>query len=329
MTLPNNGRRTLLKYASALVASMGASTALSQERYPSRVIRLLVPVAPGFGTDTLARIIADELRRRFELQVVVENKAGGAGGGVGAEYVFRAEPDGHTLLFTSQGPLGINQLLYANLGYDPAAFVPISLVSESANVLLVRSDSKFKTLDELIATAKSNPGELNYGSGGIGTTTHLAAELFKARTKTDILHVPFKGSAAAATGLMSGQVDLFFGELGASVPHIKSGRLLALGVGTTTRQPLLPDVAPIADTLPGFRATVWFGIVAPPKTPSHITNKASAWVEEILKDANVRSKLESLGTHPIGSPSSEFANFIKDDLAYWRNVISDAGISPQ
>ena len=322
-------RRLVLKYAAVVGGAAVATPMFAQSAYPSRLIRMVVPVAPGFGTDTLARILADELRKEFGLQIVVENKAGGAGGSVGAEHVFRADPDGYTLLFTSQGPLGINKLLYANLPYEPFKFAPIALVSESANVLLVRSDAKYKSLKELIAAAKAEPGKMTYGSGGIGTTTHLSAELLKARTGTNILHVPFKGSAAASTGLMSGQVDMFFGELGASLAHIKSGRLIALGVGSENRQPQLPDVPAIAEFIPGFKATVWFGLVAPPNTPPHIVGAASKLVVDVLSRKEVKSRLEGLGTRPIGTPSAEFRQFIGDDFAYWEKVIREAAIAAQ
>jgi tripartite-type tricarboxylate transporter receptor subunit TctC len=303
-----------------------AGVANAESAFPNRLIRLVVPVAPGFNTDALARILAEELRKKANIQVIVENKAGGAGGSVGADYVARAKPDGYTLLFSSPAPLGVNKILYKELSYDPLAFTPISLTSESTNVLLVRADAPYKTLKELIAYAKAHPGKLNYGSGGVGTSTHLSSELFKSKTGTDIVHVPFKGSAATATGLISGQVDIFFGELGQSLPHIKSGRLRALGVGSAERHPLLPDVAPISELLPGFTSTVWYGVVAPPNTPKPIADKLSGWIVDIMKQPEVRNRLRDMGGHAIGLPASEFGTFIRSDLSYWQKVISDAAI---
>ncbi len=294
--------------------------------YPTRLIRIVVPVAPGFNTDALARILAEELRKRAGVGVLVENKAGGAGGSVGAEFVARSESDGYTLLFSSPGPLGVNKLLYKSLGYDPLDLSPVALMSESVNVLLVRPGA-FKTLGQLIDLAKTKPGGLNYASGGVGTSSHLSMEVFKARTGTNILHVPYKGSAAASTGLLSGQVDMFFGELGASMPFLKSGSLSALGVGTTSTHSLLPRVPPIAATIPGFTSTVWYGLVAPPKTPAPIVDKLSSWVVEIMKQPEVVAKLQSVGGRAIGAPAAQFRKHILDDLSRMEKVIRDANIT--
>jgi tripartite-type tricarboxylate transporter receptor subunit TctC len=328
MTTQGMSRRDAIRLVAAAGTGLVWRASRAEEPFPSRPIRIVVPVAPGYNTDTLARILADELRKKSGVTVIVDNKAGGAGGSIGAESVYRADNDGYTLLFSSPGPLGVNKFLYKNLGYNPQGFVPVALISEAANVLLVRADAKFKTLGALIEYARANPGKLNYASGGAGSTTHLSAELFKARTGTDILHVPYKGSAAAATGLMGGQVDLFFGELGASLQHVKSGRLMALGVGTADRHELLPDVPPIAATIPGFVSTVWYGLVAPPKTPAPIVKKLSQWVVEIMKQPTVVEKLRQAGGRAVGLSSDQFAKFMSDDLGRWEKVIHDAGITP-
>ncbi|BDB27873.1 tripartite tricarboxylate transporter substrate binding protein [Cupriavidus sp. P-10] len=298
----------------------------AKEPYPNRLIRIVVPVGPGFNTDALARMLAEELRKKARVQVLVDNRAGGAGGSVGAEFVARSENDGYTLLFSSPGPLGVNKLLYKGLGYEPLDLTPVGLMSEAANVLLVRAGS-FKTLGALVEFAKANPGKLNYGSGGVGTSTHLSMEVFKTRTGTNIVHVPYKGSAAAAVGLLSGQVDMFFGELGASIEHIKSGRVAALGVGTSSSHRLLPGVPPIAATLPGFTSTVWYGLVAPPKTPAPIVDKLSSWVVEIMKQPEVVAKLQAVGGRAIGAPAGEFGRFIREDLRQLEKVIRDANIT--
>jgi tripartite-type tricarboxylate transporter receptor subunit TctC len=323
----NMSRRTALGVVAAAGTGFASMSLRAQEPFPNRLIRLVVPVAPGFNTDALARILADELRKKVSVPVIVENKAGGAGGSVGAEFVARADNDGYTLLFSSPGPLGVNKLLYKNLGYDPLELSPVALASEAANVLLVRPGLNIKTLAALIQFAKANPGKLNYGSGGAGTTTHLSADLFKARTGTSIVHIPFKGSAAAATGLMSDQVDMFFGELGASVQHVKSGRVLALGVGTKTKHDLLPDVPPIGATIPGFTSTVWYGVVAPPKTPAPVVQKLSALIVEIMKQPDVVARLQAIGGRAIGAPAAEFSKFIADDFKHWGKVIQDANIT--
>ncbi|AZG08231.1 tripartite tricarboxylate transporter substrate binding protein [Pigmentiphaga sp. H8] len=327
MSMKSVSRRCAV--ACLLVAGAWSGTAWADEAYPNRPIRIVVPVAPGFNTDNLARLLAEELRKNMKIQVIVENKAGGAGGSVGADYVARSKPDGYTLLFSSPGPLGVNKVLYKELGYDPLAFTPISLTSESTNVLLVRAEAPFQSIKELVAFAKANPGKLNYGSGGVGTSTHLSSELFKTQTGTDIVHVPFKGSAATVTGLMSGQVDMFFGELGMSLPHIKSGRLRALGVGSLARHELLPDVPSVSEVLPGFTSTVWYGVVAPPATPKDIVDKLSAWTVQVMKQPEIQARIRDLGGHVIARPSAEFGKFMKDDLAYWQKVIVDAKIPRQ
>lgn len=321
-------RRTVLELAAATGAAWAGLPARAEAPYPNRMIRIVVPVAPGFNTDALARIVAEELQKRVTVPVIVDNRAGGAGGSIGAESVARSDNDGYTLLFSSPGPLGVNKFLYKNLTYDPLAFTPVSLVSEAVNVLLVRADAGYKSLRDLIDQARANPGRLSYASGGAGTSTHLSSELLKVKTKTDILHIPYKGSAAAATGLMSGQVDFFIGELGNSVPHVKSGRLVALGVGSATRHELLPDVPPIGEVVPGFTSTVWYGLVAPPRTPAPIVDKLSAWVGEIMKQPAVAAKLQAAGGRAIGAPAGEFGKFIASDTAHWEQVIRDAKISP-
>lgn len=328
MAMHDMSRRTALRLVGGAICALAGVPSRADEPYPNRLIRIVVPVAPGFNTDALARILADEIRKKVRVPLIVDNRAGGAGGSVGAEFVAHAEPDGYTLLFSSPGPLGVNKLLYKNLGYDPQELTPVALMSEGVNVLLTRADEPFKTLRGLIEYAKANPGKLNYASGGAGTTTHLSSELFKTRTGTDIVHVPYKGSAAAMTGLLSGQVDLFFAELGNSMPHIKSGRAIALGVGTTAKHDLIPDVPSIAATIPGFTSTVWYGLVAPPKTPAPIVQKVSGWVVEVMKQPPIVEKLQGMGGRAVGMPAGEFAKFMADDFRHWEEVIRDARITP-
>jgi tripartite-type tricarboxylate transporter receptor subunit TctC len=322
-------KRFLVACLLAVVTSSLASLTYAQQEFPNRAIRIVVPVAPGYNTDAQARILAEELRKKANVPVVVENRAGGAGGSVGADYVAHAAPDGYTLLFSSSGPLSVNKLLYKDLGYDPLAFAPISLTSNATNVLLVRADAQYKTLQDLIAFAKANPGKLNYGSGGIGTSTHLASELLKTKTGTDIAHIPFKGSAATITGLLSGQIDIFIAELGMPMPHINGGRVHALGVGSSTGSPLLPDVPPISDILPGFTSMAWYGLVAPPNTPKPIIDKLATWTIEIMKQPDIQAKIRDMGGQAVGLSPDEFGKFVKDDLAYWQKVIADAKIPAQ
>jgi len=320
-------RRSFLYRVAWLGAFASPWTIGATEVYPARSIRLVVPVGPGGGTDTMARLIGDELRAKWGHPVIVENRAGGAGGLVGAEYVARSEPDGYTLLIAGPGPLVTDKLLYPKLGFEPSEFVPISLISANPNVLLARAGSPFRSVSELIAFAKANPGKLNYASGGAGTTGHLAMEQLKVQAGIDIQHVPYKGAAAATTGLLGSQVDVMFGEITTVMSHIKAGTLRALAVGTETRAPSLPEVPTMAETLPGFVTTVWFALVAPPKTPPEIANKLSAAMVDILKQANVVAKLKSMNVQPVGSTAGEMSKFVQQEAERWGKIIRTAKIA--
>jgi tripartite-type tricarboxylate transporter receptor subunit TctC len=308
-------------------ASMPALTALGQDNFPSKTVRIVVPVPPGASTDTIARHLAQRLGSKLNQTVIVDNRAGGAGGNVGSESVANAEPDGHTLLFAAAGPLAINKVLYPKLGYDPSRWARISLVATIDNALVVRPDAPFKTVPELIKYARSNPGKLNYASGGSGTTAHLAGELFKSMAGTFITHVPYRGSAAALNGFMQGQIDLMFVELAAASQHIQAGRLRLLAMGTKQRSSAQPNVPTVAETLPGFFVTVWFGLVAPPNTPPTLTAKLSAVVAEVMKSPDMVSTLQGLSITPVGSSPQEFQRFTEDEVQRWGKVIRDAKIA--
>lgn len=320
-------RRDVLRRALALCAVAAPAYGAAQSDYPSRPIKLIVPVAPGFATDYIARLLAESLRVGMNATIVVENRAGGAGGNVGSEYAARAKPDGYTLLFASPGPLTINKFLYPKLGFDPAEFVPISVVASAQNVLLVRAASPFKNLREIISHAKANPGALSYASGGAGTTQHLAVEMIKSQAGLDILHVPYKGSAAAMTGFVQGQADLFVAELGNSMPFIKDGRVRAIAVGSAKRMPALPDVPTMSETLPGFTTSAWYGLVAPPGTPPAIAAKLSAAVSEAMKQPDVVAKLQGMMILPIGGTAAEMASFTQEESERWGKLIRTAKIA--
>ena len=307
-------------------APLVAWPALAQDSYPSKLIRIVVPVPPGASTDAIARHLAQRLSPKLNQTVIVENRAGGAGGNVGSETVARAEPDGHTLLFAAAGPLAINKVMYPKLGYDPSRWSRISLVATIDNVLVVRPDAPFKTVPELIKYAKANPGKLNYASGGSGTTAHLAGELFKSMAGAFITHVPYRGSAAALTGFMQGQIDLMFVELAATLQHVQAGRLKILAMGTKQRSSALPNVPTVAETLPGFFVTVWFGLVAPPNTPPAVTAKLSATVAEVMKSPDMVSTLQGLNITPVGSSPQEFQRFTEEEVQRWGKVIREARI---
>jgi tripartite-type tricarboxylate transporter receptor subunit TctC len=224
--------------------------------------------------------------------------------------------------------LSINKFLYPKLGFDPTEFVPISLIASSVNVLVVRPDSPIKSVRDLIDRAKSKPGALSYASGGAGTTQHLATELLKSQAGgLEILHVPYKGAAPAMQGFLQGQADIMFAELGSTLPHITTGKLRAIAVGSASRSPSLPNVATMSETLPGFVSTAWYGLVAPPKTPPAIASKLSAAIVEIVKQPEVRAKLLSMNVQPIGSTPAELARLVQDEGERWGKVIRAAKIS--
>ena len=327
-SLMSPGRRAVIASAIAFALTAIPLHAQTASDYPSRPIRLVVPVAPGFSTDAVARLVAEKLRVRLGQTVFVENKAGGAAGNVGSEFVYHSAPDGYNLLLAAPGPLAINKFLYAKLPFDPAEFVPISLVSSAVNVLVVRSESSIKTVRDVISHAKANPGAMSYSTGGAGTTQHLAIELLRSEGGgLDMLHIPYKGAAAAMQGFIQGQADITIAELGSTLPHIKSGRLRAIAVGSPSRMPVLPDVPTFSETLPGFTSTAWYGIVAPPKTPAPIAAMLSAAVVEIVKDPEVRAKLVAMNQLPIGNTSAEMTKFMKDESDRWGKVIRAAKIS--
>lgn len=248
--------------ALALLTMLAGVSPLQAQQYPNKPVKFVVPFSAGGGNDIVARVVAEKLTAKWPSRVFVENRPG-AGGNLGAEAVLNSAPDGYTFLFSTQGPLVVNKSLYPNLSYDLETLVPVAYVASSANVLTVNPKVPARNLKELIAYAKANPGKLNYASQGVGTTAHLAAELLKDAAKIDLVHVPYKGTGPALTDLLAGQVDLMFAELSAAGPHIRAGKLRAIAVGSTTRNPALPDVAPAADDLPGFVVMTWYGIVAP------------------------------------------------------------------
>jgi tripartite-type tricarboxylate transporter receptor subunit TctC len=294
------------------------------EDYPSKPIRIVVPYSPGGGADILARILAEKLQEKWSRPVVVENRAG-AGGNLGAEAVFTAAPDGHTLLFTAQGPLVVNQSLYSKLAYDPDTFTPVSLVVVAYSVLLAHPKVAAENVHELIALAKAKPDRLNYASQGIGTAAHLTAELFKSMAGVKIVHVPYKGSGPALTDLVAGHVDIMFGELAAAHSHIRSGLLRALAVSSEKRNPAMPDVPTASEALPGFVVTSWWAMVAPPGTPPAIANKLSAAVAEVLKQPDVAARLVEMSMVATGSTPAELAAFMQQERERWGNVIRASG----
>ena len=291
-------KRTMRQLVAAACLAAASTGAVAQDNYPSRIIRIIVPVPPGTAPDILPRMIAEKLASRWSEPVVVENRPGGALN-IGAEAVAKAEPDGYTLLATPPPPLAINQSLYRSLAFDPNAFVPVTVMAATPNVLVANPGVGFSTVPGLIAFAKANPGKLTYASSGVGSTPHLAMELLKIQAGIEIVHVPYKG--LVPTDLLAGHVDLMFNNLGNTLPHIRSGALKVLAVGSEKRLAVLPDVPAVAEILPGFVSTTWFAVVAPPRSSPAIAAKLSAAIAEILRLPDVAKRLQDLTLTPVGS----------------------------
>jgi tripartite-type tricarboxylate transporter receptor subunit TctC len=304
---------------------LGISTAAAQD-WPQKTVRIVVPFPAGGSADLIPRVVAEKLALQWGQPVIVENRPGAAGN-IGADVVFKAEPDGYTLLSAPPPPLVINRLLYPNLSYDPTQFTPITVIAAIPNVLLVHPKVGVNSVAGLIAYAKANPGKLNYASQGSGSTSHLTAELFKSMAgDLKIMHVPYKGTAPALADLVGGQVDMMCDNLGVSLPHVKAGRLRALAVASRERSPSLPEVPALSETLRGFDSVAWFGIVAPPQTPASVAEKVAAGVREALKAADVRKRLQELSADPMGLDPAETAAFMKQETERWGGVIRAAKV---
>jgi len=286
-----------------------------------------VPYAPGGATDSVARIVAQQLSQRLGQTVIVENKPG-AGGNIGTKYVADAAPDGYTLLFASTAN-AINESLHKNLPFSFARdFQPISQLSELPNVLIVNNDIGINTVEELIAAARARPGVLAYGSGGVGTATHLAAELFKYMAKVDIMHVAYKGSAPAMIDLRGGRVQLMFDNIPSALPQIKVNAVRALGVTASSPVPDLPGVPAIAQAgVPGYEAVAWHGVVAPARTPADIVQRLQTEVKAVLQSADTAQKYRDLGVVPVSSTSEEFRRYIAESIDKWGKVIKESGVT--
>ena len=296
--------------------------------FPTRPVTLVVPFPPGGGTDTGARIVAQRLGAKWGQTVVVENK-GGAAGMIGADLVAKAKPDGYTLLMGNIGTQAINPSLYKKLPYDPdRAFAPISLVAELPLAMMVNPGVPAKTAQELVALAKSRPGQLSYSSSGAGGAPHLAAEMFKLDTGTFILHVPYRGGGPAISDLLAGHVQLSFMTVLEASGHLKAGKLRALAVTSKTRVPALAEVPTLAESaVPGFNSISWIGLFAPQGTPPEIVERISADVREVIAAEDTRSKLVDLGAVPLANTPAQFTQMIDADRKRYAKIIADRKIS--
>jgi tripartite-type tricarboxylate transporter receptor subunit TctC len=298
----------------------------AREAWPSRFVRLVVPFPPGGGTDAIGRVIAAKLSDMWGQQMVVENRGGGATS-LGTEAVVRADPDGYTVLFQSM-PLAVNRFLFPALSYDPVAdLAPVSLLCLYTNIMAVPVTSPSQSVADFIAHAKAHPGKVTFASSGHGTSVHLSGELFKRMAGIEMLHVPYRGAGPALNDLIPGRVDVMFNNIGAVLPLIQAGKLRGLGVTTATRAPALPELAPIAETVPGFDVSSWYAIFAPAKTPPDIIAKMHADIAVGLADAATRQRLEQLGVIVVGSTPAELATFFKREMDKWGPLIKEAGIT--
>jgi len=310
-----------------LLLAVLAFPAASQERYPSKPLRLIVPFAPGGSTDIFARLIAERAQAPLGQPVVVENRAGAAGN-IGAEAVVRSAPDGYTLLMATTGVMAINNALYKNMTYDAAKDLePVLYVASITNVLIVPPDSPAKSVAELIALAKKEPGKLTFASSGAGASTHMSAELFKSMAGIDILHVPYKGSGPAMPDLMSGRVSMMFENAPGAVSHIKAGKLRALAQTGLKRSSALPEVPTVAESgVPGYESLSWSGIAVPAGTPRAVIDRLNKDLNSILAMADMRQKLAEQGADTIGGPPEAFAAHIRAEREKWSRVIKTANI---
>ena len=314
----------LFVLCTALLVTLSAHA----QDYPTKVITIVVPFPPGGGVDRAGRLIGDKLRERWGQPVVVENRPGAAAN-IGAAHVFKAPPDGHTLFFTSPGPLVVNKTMFANLNYDPEQFVPVTVLMSGANMLTVHPKIGVNTLQEFLAYARANPGKLNYGTQGAGSTAHLATELLQSSAGITMVHVPYKGTGPAVADLLAGQVEVMFLEYANAGPHVRAGKLKLIAVGSEKRHPLLPDVPALNELLPGFVSTNWTAVVAPPGTPTGIAQKLSATMADILKQPDVAKQLQDLNNDAIGSTPEQMAAFVRQESARWGQVIRKAGIKAE
>ena len=306
-----------------------ASTGAAAQGWPQKPVRFIVPFPPGGATDISARLLGEKLTQIWGQQVLIENR-GGAGGGVGAAEAARAAPDGYTLFFPSGSVVTANQHIYAKLNYDPEKdFVAVTNVVSGPQVVAVPATSPYKTVKDLLDALKANPGKLTYGHAGIGSQTHLAAENFLNSAKADAVAVPYKGEGPALGALAAGEINFTVTNVAATLPHIQSGRVRALGVTSKTEAPQLKGVPPVAQTLPGFENTGWFGIVAPTGTPKEIIDKVYRDTKKALEASDLKARLYVQGLAPVGNTPAEMARAMKEETALWARVVRERNIKVQ
>lgn len=318
-------RRKLVSFACAL-GSLCVTGIVAAQTYPNRSVNIVIGFPPGGAIDTIARVMAPKMSADLGQPVVIENKAG-AGGVIGMQSVARAEPDGHTVFMGTMGNFSITPALVKDLPYNVAKdFAPVTQVASSGFMLYVNAALPIKTVTELIAYAKANPGKTNFSSSGNGGLPHMAAEMFASTAGIKMTHIPYKGSAPSVNDLIAGQVQLTFEAVSIGLPHVKSGKLRALATTGLQRLDVLPDVPTVAETIAGFNVTNWFGMAVPAKTSSERIARLNQSVVKALQDPDVKKTLASLGVNPVGDSPTEFGAYIQSEFVRWQKVINDANI---
>lgn len=320
--------RTTRRAAIGAIALAAATLSLgaAAQAYPTKPITIVVPFSAGGTTDILARLVGQYLTTELGQSVVVDNKAG-AGGNIGGALVAKAPADGYTLFMGTVGTHAINAALYKKMPFDHVKdFAPLSRVANVPNLLVAHPSQPFKTVPEMIAYAKANPGKINFGSPGNGASPHLSGELFKSMAKVELTHIPYKGSAPAVSDLLGNQIAIMFDNMPSVIPHVRSGKLRAIAISTAKRSPELPDVPTIAEAgVPGYEAVSWFGLFAPAATPKPVLDKLSTALSKVLANPEVQKKISAQGGETVNETPAQFAAFIRSETTKWGKVVKESG----
>ena len=320
-------KRHLLRAISALTLCFASLGLAQAQGYPTKPVRLIVPFPAGGATDLFARTLSQKIGEKLGQSLVVENRPG-AGGTLGSDLAAKASPDGYTLLLSTSSTHSIGPNLNPRMPYDAVRdFTPISHLGNAPSIMLVPNNSPAKTVKEWIDHAKKNPGRLNYASSGNGTIVQLTAELFKSQADLFVVHIPYKGTALAIPDLVSGKLDVMFDSLPTGLPHVRDGRLRALGVTSLKATPLAPGVPPIADVLPGYESTTWFGVFGPRGLPPEVVSRVNAAANQVLKDPEVVDRLQRLGIEPVGGTPAQFTTMLASESAKWKKIITERKIT--